>query len=80
MGSTPICRIGYGDDGSLNGGVFADLDVWLEKELFPIMRQCFEVGGRNNHNMMAHAINVESANIGSSYEVVQRPINGSDQG
>ena len=83
MGATPICRIGYGDDGSLNGGVFADLDVWLEKELFPVMRQCFEMGGRNNHNiMMAHAINAESANIGSSYEVkvVQQLINGSDQG
>ena len=59
------------------------MDVWLEKELFPVMRQCFEMGGRNNHNiMMAHAINAESANIGSSYEVkvVQQLINGSDQG
>ena len=35
LGALPLCQIGYGDDGSLNGGVFADLDVWLEKELFP---------------------------------------------
>jgi len=35
LGALPICQLGYGDDGSLNGGVFADLDVWLEKELFP---------------------------------------------
>jgi len=31
--------LGYGDDGSLNGGVFADLDVWLEEKLFPVMRK-----------------------------------------
>jgi len=35
LGALPLCQLGYGDDGSLNGGVFADLDVWLEKELFP---------------------------------------------
>ena len=35
LGALPICQLGYGDNGSLNGGVFADLDVWLEKELFP---------------------------------------------
>lgn len=26
LGATPACALGYGDDGSLNGGVFADLD------------------------------------------------------
>ena len=30
LGARPVCHVGYGDDGSLNGGVFADLDVWLE--------------------------------------------------
>ncbi|KAL9185593.1 hypothetical protein ACHAXT_003370 [Thalassiosira profunda] len=38
LGATPVCRVGYGDDGSPNGGVFADLDVWLEGELFPAVR------------------------------------------
>ncbi|KAL3772619.1 hypothetical protein ACHAW5_006517 [Stephanodiscus triporus] len=37
LGAAPICRLGYGDDGSPNGGVFADLDVWLEEELFPAL-------------------------------------------
>ena len=38
LGAAPVCRLGYGDDGSPNGGVFADLDVWLEGELFPVLR------------------------------------------
>ena len=38
LGAAPVCRLGYGDDGSPNGGVFADLDVWLEGELFPALR------------------------------------------
>jgi hypothetical protein len=37
LGATPICKLGYGDDGSPNGGVFADLDIWLEEELFPVL-------------------------------------------
>jgi len=37
LGATPMCKLGYGDDGSPNGGVFADLDVWLEEELFPAL-------------------------------------------
>ncbi|EED94000.1 hypothetical protein THAPSDRAFT_268560 [Thalassiosira pseudonana CCMP1335] len=39
LGGNPICCLGYGDDGSLNGGVFADLDVWLEGELFPALKK-----------------------------------------
>ncbi|KAL3823577.1 hypothetical protein ACHAXA_002918 [Cyclostephanos tholiformis] len=39
LGAEPICKLGYGDDGSPNGGVFADLDVWLEEELFPVMER-----------------------------------------
>jgi len=35
LGATPFCNIGYGDDGTPNGGVFADLDVWLENEFLP---------------------------------------------
>ena len=37
LGAAPICKLGYGDDGSPNGGVFADLDIWLEGELFPVL-------------------------------------------
>eukprot|EP00580_Thalassiosira_gravida_P011109 CAMPEP_0201643010 /NCGR_PEP_ID=MMETSP0493-20130528/27377_1 /ASSEMBLY_ACC=CAM_ASM_000838 /TAXON_ID=420259 /ORGANISM="Thalassiosira gravida, Strain GMp14c1" /LENGTH=757 /DNA_ID=CAMNT_0048117335 /DNA_START=81 /DNA_END=2351 /DNA_ORIENTATION=+ len=39
LGARPVCALGYGDDGSLNGGVFADLDVWLEGALFPVLRR-----------------------------------------
>ena len=35
LGATPLCSIGYGDDGTPNGGVFADLDIWLGSELLP---------------------------------------------
>ena len=38
LSAIPICTLGYGDDGSLNGGVFADLDVWLEGQLFPTLK------------------------------------------
>ncbi|KAL7536233.1 hypothetical protein ACHAXR_007000, partial [Thalassiosira sp. AJA248-18] len=52
LGAKPVCCIGYGDDGSLNGGVFADLDVWLEKELFPVARRRI---GVEESSEMAHA-------------------------
>ncbi len=79
MGAKPICCIGYGDDGSLNGGVFADLDIWLEKELFPVMRQRFEV----RDDVMAHAIKKGSVDDIDylPYEVkMMQPLNGNEQG
>jgi len=30
LGAKPYCQVGYGDDGTPNGGVFRDLDLWLE--------------------------------------------------
>lgn len=30
-----ICDPGYGDDGTPNGGVFRDLDEWIESHLYP---------------------------------------------
>ena len=35
LGAKPFCPIGYGDDGTPNGGVFANLDVWLDEQLLP---------------------------------------------
>lgn len=35
MGAQVFCNIGYGDDGTPNGGVFHDLDVWIEQDLIP---------------------------------------------
>jgi len=32
LGAAPYCKVGYGDDGTPNGGVFRDLDSWLEEE------------------------------------------------
>ena len=37
LGATVYCNIGYGDDGTPNGGVFHDLDTWIENELIPCM-------------------------------------------
>lgn len=47
LSAMPICTLGYGDDGSLNGGVFADLDVWLEEHLFPTLKIMIETGQLN---------------------------------
>jgi sulfite reductase alpha subunit-like flavoprotein len=35
LGATLLVDPGYGDDGTSNGGVFCDLDHWLEATLFP---------------------------------------------
>ena len=35
LGATLFCNIGYGDDGTPNGGVFYDLDIWIEQEFIP---------------------------------------------
>lgn len=37
LGATPWCDVGYGDDGSPNGGVFGDLDLWLEETFLRIL-------------------------------------------
>lgn len=38
MGAKPICSIGYADDGTPNGGIFADLDHWMEATLLPTLQ------------------------------------------
>ena len=35
LGMTRQCDVGYGDDNTPNGGVFRDLDGWLEQNLLP---------------------------------------------
>lgn len=37
LGATPACPVGYGDDGTPNGGVFADLDGWLDGQFLPFL-------------------------------------------
>lgn len=48
LGAKPFCDLGYGDDGTPNGGVFNDLDVWLENIFLDRMfgkRDAAEGGG-----------------------------------
>jgi len=33
LGMTSSCEVGYGDDNTPNGGVFRDLDDWLDQKL-----------------------------------------------
>lgn len=33
LGAKLLCEPGYGDDGTPNGGVFADFDLWLQEKL-----------------------------------------------
>lgn len=35
LGARNLCDVGYGDDGTSNGGVFSDLDQWLDGVLLP---------------------------------------------
>ena len=48
LGAKPFCPIGYGDDGTPNGGVFADLDVWIYDfmlpKLFDMTKKDIEIG------------------------------------
>lgn len=37
LGMASACEVGYGDDNTPNGGVFRDLDAWLEEKLLPIL-------------------------------------------
>lgn len=37
LGAEPTCAVGYGDDGTPNGGVFADFDDWLMQSLLPTL-------------------------------------------
>jgi sulfite reductase alpha subunit-like flavoprotein len=37
LGMNRQCEVGYGDDNTPNGGVFADLDYWLEESMLPVL-------------------------------------------
>lgn len=42
LGMTRCCDVGYGDDNTPNGGVFRDLDDWLEMQLLPLFERLEE--------------------------------------
>ena len=37
LGMNRFCDVGYGDDNTPEGGVFRDLDYWLEEQLLPLL-------------------------------------------
>ena len=39
LGASKLCDIGYGDDGTPNGGVFTDLDTWLDGPLLDVWQE-----------------------------------------
>lgn len=39
LGMSRCCEVGYGDDNTPNGGVFRDLDDWLEEQLLPLLEK-----------------------------------------
>ena len=45
LGMSRCCDVGYGDDNTPNGGVFRDLDDWLEQQLMPLLEHA---DSRNN--------------------------------
>jgi len=79
LGGGVVCPLGYGDDGSPNGGVFADLDVWLVEQLFPALEKCgvvnprSENGSGNGHNCsvplmqdLPYIVEIDSTSTGRS--------------
>lgn len=71
LGAQPLCNLGYGDDGSPNGGVFADLDVWLDEELIPIMKKRFAC----NSDPRTGTLNESPFTVSVEHE---RPLAGKD--
>jgi sulfite reductase alpha subunit-like flavoprotein len=39
LGMSRCCEVGYGDDTTPSGGVFRDLDDWLEEQLLPLLEK-----------------------------------------
>lgn len=53
LGATMAVDPGYGDDGTSNGGVFADLDQWLQEKLIPkliLLKDNNNNKNKNNQN------------------------------
>ncbi|GAX10585.1 hypothetical protein FisN_14Lh083 [Fistulifera solaris] len=50
LGAELVCEPGYGDDGTPNGGVLADLDVWLEQVLLQQFATCPKHRPERGHN------------------------------
>ncbi|KAL3902725.1 MAG: hypothetical protein SGILL_010722, partial [Bacillariaceae sp.] len=55
LGMKSSCEVGYGDDNTPNGGVFRDLDSWLEENLLPILE------ARKQHDASAVSTVVRTA-------------------
>ena len=68
LSAMPICPLGYGDDGSINGGVFADLDVWLEGQLFPTLKTMI---GSGQLNIIDNHLSSSSSSSSSSSLLLQ---------
>jgi sulfite reductase alpha subunit-like flavoprotein len=66
LGMTRKCEVGYGDDDTPNGGVFYDLDDWLQNNLLPIL----EAKQANGDHSTKDAKNVPPE-ISSPYQVLQ---------
>ena len=58
LGATPFCSVGFGDDGTPNGGVFADLDVWLDTELLLKFVTTSSSGADNDVSLMGPSYRV----------------------
>ena len=61
LGAQPLCPVGYGDDGTPNGGVFCDLDAWLQESLLPVFPHR-EVALKNQP-VVSHRVLIGGANV-----------------
>ena len=66
LGANLVGQPGYGDDGTPNGGVFADLDQWIEDVLLKTLG-----GGSNNVN---ETIGISSSTPQTPYHVTVREL------
>jgi sulfite reductase alpha subunit-like flavoprotein len=51
LGMPSFCDVGYGDDMTSNGGVFRDLDSWLEQTLLPCLPKKKKMNENNTTNV-----------------------------
>lgn len=57
LGAAAVAAVGYGDDGTPNGGVFCDLDLWIDNTLLPVLPKRSE------------AIDLTTSSVESTYSV-----------
>ncbi len=74
LGMSRCCEVGYGDDNTPNGGVFRDLDDWLEIQLLPLLEKPLNDVSGLSLPPNPFQISTINTNMESTLEEWQQPI------